>query len=117
MGSDLLPGKTSGSQQGSEVGGRREIVFADRVDPCICTLPLGIQSACHRLFKLLVAAMVAQQDNIAEAAAFKAADHKLQRLREGLPRYGDRPGKPHMLRRWIKTAFRYICDYWRDQGI
>src|SRR4029078_11957716 len=93
------------------------VVLLGRVRTRALRLPLAIEPRRDRALAFLVAAVIAEKDDVAEPGALEAPRRVLQRLFERCLGNRDRSREPHMLRRWVDLSLGHIRDHRRQQRI
>ena len=87
---------------------RRSVVFRQRMHPRRCRRPFPVQAIGDRLFVLLVAAVVAEENDVAKAVQLKTSRGIFEYLLKCLVWNAYRTGKAHVRRRRADAAFRHV---------
>src|SRR4051812_12089977 len=96
---DLLVAKAFALQQPGEFGLAGPVILFDGVRANTRRRPLAIEPIGDRPFASLIAAVIAEKNDVAEAGELEAARGVFEGSLERLFRNGDRAGKPHVLGR------------------
>src|SRR6266567_2330487 len=114
MGPDLAGGIALGLEQLAEAVLAFLVIFEDRMDARRRWRPFAVETLGDRGFLLLVRAVIAEIDDVAEAVLFEAPRRVLDDLLERVLRDRNRAGKAHMCGRRVDPAFRDIGQYRRE---
>src|SRR5262249_43416120 len=117
MSADLFLAVPLALEEQAELSLAGPVIFADRVNANRLREPLLIEPSRDCFLVLLVGAMIAEEDDVAEAGLPEAPRGKFERLVESLLRYGDRAGEAHMGSRRRNRTLRDIRYHRRNERV